>query len=106
MMSLEAIKDESRRQARRAARLHKRPYIYEEDDKGKFPPFPFPNIGDYRPKGYRLVNQYFVDKTGWGTSSEPALTLDQLLEVLRPGMGYAIIEEGEFQLYIGEFEVK
>jgi len=67
------------------------------------PPFPFPNIGSYRPKGWRLVDRHFVDKSGYGSPHEPALTIQRFLRVLKPGMGYAIIEEGEFQCYVGEF---
>lgn len=102
-MSLTQIRAESARQARKAARLQKRPYMFEEEDRETFPPFPFPNIGNYRPKGWTLINDFMVDKTGFGASDEPALTTDQLLRRLKAGHGYAIIEEGQFQLVLGEF---
>jgi hypothetical protein len=104
MMSLSQIAEESRKQAKKAARLHKQPYLFEEEDRNCFPPFPFPNIGDYRPKGWELINQYFCDKLGFETSERGELTYKQLIQALKPGYGYAIIEEGEFQLYIGEFK--
>ena len=104
MMSLAQIAEESRKQARKAARLHKQPYIFEEEDRAHLPPFPFPNIGDYRPKGWELVRELFVDSSGFGSESEPALTVERFIRELKPGMGYAIIEAGEFQVYVGEFK--
>jgi hypothetical protein len=65
--------------------------------------FPFPNIGSYRPRGFKLVESYFVDKSGFGREDEPALTARGLLARLQAGRFYAIIEEGEFQCYVGEF---
>lgn len=103
MMSLSQIRNESARQARKAAKLHKKPYLFEEEDRSTFPPFPFPNLGDYRPKGWELVEHFMVDKSGFGADYEPALTTAQLLRRLKAGKGYAIIEEGEFQLVLGEF---
>lgn len=104
MMSLKQIVDESRKQAVKAARLHKVPFLFEEEDREAFPPFPFPNIGSYRPKEWELVDHFMADKAGMGSNDEPALTIEQLIRRLKPGMGYAIIEEGEFQLVIGEFK--
>jgi hypothetical protein len=103
MMSLAQIAENSRKAAKKAAREHRKPYLFEEEDRVKFPPFPFPNIGDYRPGGWKLVETYFVDSSGWGSPGEAALTIDAFLQVLKPGFGYAIIEAGEFQVYIGEF---
>lgn len=100
MFSLETIKYMNREQAKKAR--GKKPYVVTEKD--TFPPFPFPNFGDYRPKGWKLTRELFCDKTGMGTASEPALTVEHLIRELKIGYGYAIIEEGQFQLYIGEFE--
>ncbi len=94
----------SRKQAIQAAREKHQPYLFEEEDRDTFPPFPFPNIGSYRPKGWKLVNSLFCDSSGMGSVGEPALTCKQLIDRLRVGYGYAIIETGEFQAYIGEFE--
>lgn len=62
-----------------------------------------PNFGDYRPKGWKLVETYFVDSSGFGEESEPALTINEFLKKIKAGRGYAIIEAGQFQVYIGEF---
>ena len=62
-----------------------------------------PFIGDHRPKGWRLVKKYFVDSSGFGAENEPALTFNQFVSNVKLGYGYAIIEQGQFQVYIGEF---
>ena len=71
-----------------------------------------PNLGDHEPEGWeRLpkVDWFFIDKMGMGEEDEPALTLDQFLNRLmlyhkaNPTYGYAIVEEGQFQLYIAPF---
>jgi hypothetical protein len=104
MMDLQTISRLSREQARKAARLHKKPYLFEEEDRGSFPPFPFPNIGNYVPRGWELGETYFVDKFGFPEYDGRALTHKMLAEKLKAGYGYAIIEEGEFQLVVGEFK--
>ncbi len=112
MMSLSTIHEMSREQAAKASKAHKKPFIVEAEDLDLWrggtetPSFPFPNIGDYRPKGWTLVDTLFVDKSGCGSESEPAMNLRQLLARLEVGKGYAIIEEGQFQLYLGEFVQK
>lgn len=104
MMSLQQIANESRRAARRAAREHRTPYIWETEDIGHAFPLPFPSIGTYRPKGWELIETYFVDSSGYGAPGEAALTANQFIEKLKPGLGYAIIEVGEFQVVVGEFK--
>jgi len=108
MMSLTAIRSMSREVAKAAAMRDLQPFRVEKEDiedwKRNFRAFPFPSIGDYRPKQHELVDTLFCDKTGMGAVDEPALTKDQLLRRLRPGYCYAIIEEGQFQLYLGEFK--
>jgi hypothetical protein len=53
---------------------------------------------------------WFVDKTGLGHEWEPALTVEQFKRQLReyvgehPGHGFAITEEGEFQVYVSAFK--
>lgn len=104
MMSESAIIDQSIAQGRKAAKSGKEPYELWPGEVNRMPPFPFPNIGDYRPTGWELVDTLLCDKSRFGSPSEPALTVAQLLERLRPGFGYAIIEEGQFQVVVGEFE--
>jgi hypothetical protein len=104
MMDLQTISRLSREQARKASRLHKKPYLFEEEDRGIDCFINFPNIGDYRPKGWELGETYFVDKLGFPEYDGRALTHKMLAERLKAGYGYAIIEEGEFQLVVGEFK--
>ena len=63
-----------------------------------------PNIGNLRPKGYTLTDTFIVDSSGCGASNEPAMTFSHFIKVIKKGFCYAIIEAGQFQVYIGEFE--
>jgi hypothetical protein len=100
MYSLETIKEMNRERMTEAKEAGKVPMVYDgvpEDLKH------IPNIGDYRPKGWKLVDTHFVDSSGMGSSGEMALTFDEFARKAKKGRGYAIIEEGQFQVYIGEF---
>jgi hypothetical protein len=55
-------------------------------------------------KGYKLLNEYFVDNSGWGTDREPALTFNQFLNKVKAGLYYGITSIGQFQVYIGEYK--
>lgn len=79
-----------------------------------WPPFPLPNLGDYIPPYWEEVRdedgdlvQAFVDKTGMGSENEPAMTIKQFLAWLHEhcgkGIGFGIVEEGQFQIYVGKF---
>ena len=93
-----------------------------------------PYIGDRGPKGWRRVNletwfpgprsdyngesldhpgvyleaqgfgAFFVDKSGFGQRGEPALTLQEFATLIRPGFGYGVVEDGQFQCHVGVFE--
>ncbi len=110
MMSIEYIQAESRRAARRSAREHKGPFVFAPHDLDSRQPFPFPFIGCRVPRGWKLRESLFCDSSGFGAPDEPALTVDQLRAKLRelhaaePGLGYAITEVGQFQVYLGVFE--
>lgn len=102
MFSLETIRSMNERAARKAK--GKRPFVLKSMEQLKrFPPFPFPNFGDYRPEGWVLVETWFVDSSGFGEDDEPALSVRQFLNKLVVGHGYAVIEAGQFQVYVGEF---
>jgi hypothetical protein len=116
MMSPGYIAQLSREAAYRAAREHQRPILVEAEDlahwrgllkAGQTPHLPFPTIGDLKPKGYTLLDYFMVDNSGFGAKDEPALTVRQLLDPaigLQVGKAYAIIEVGQFQVVLGEFE--
>jgi len=65
MMSMEAIMDLANDQGKRAHRLKYVPWFIESREViDTFPPFPFPNIGNYEPSGWGEIDRAFVDKTG------------------------------------------
>ena len=78
-------------------------------------PFPFPSIGNYEPEGWTPLDIWFVDSTGGGRGSEPALTLDAFKRAMKECLaehggfqegkpiGFAIIEEGEMQVHVQAF---
>ncbi len=105
MYSISVIQEESRRAARRSAQEGLLPVIVEQTDLANIPPFPFPNIGNRRPRGYKFITQHFVDHSGFGAPGEPALTPQEFKDQLVVGHAYAISEVGQFQLYVSEFEV-
>jgi hypothetical protein len=120
MMSPQVIRQFQREAAERAAEREQEPLmIYPEDvdlikaavEIGEVPNIRIPNLGDYVPDGWERVLDYndehvtyFCDKSGMGASDEPALTLGQFLSKLEAGFGYAMIEEGQFQCYVGKFQ--
>lgn len=55
-------------------------------------------------KGYELVQEFFVDNSGFGSESEPALTPAMFLREVKAGYYYGITNIGQFQVYIGEFK--
>jgi hypothetical protein len=67
--------------------------------------FPFPFIGDYVPDGWTLEETYFVDSSGMGLDSEPALSFTRFLAIVgeHVGDGWALTEVGQFQVYVGRY---
>lgn len=113
MLSLAQIHAEAVRAGARAAQKDRKPFIVWPEDlqlwqaqvaNGGAPKFPFPFIGDYVPAGWTKGQQFFVDSSGMGTEGEPALTIGQFVALVREGKGYAVVEAGEFQVYVAEFE--
>ena len=103
MMSQAAIVSLSSKQARSAAKSKRIPYqICNQIEIEQMPPFPFPNIGSYCPKDWELVDHFQCDKCGNGDGF--SLGTKEIKARLQVGKAYAIIEEGEFQLVIGEFK--
>jgi hypothetical protein len=111
MFSLEVINYLNQQAARKARRHRQKPFVPSGPGAvDAMPPFPFPSLGDFDPPEWeRTDDSWFCDKTGWGRADEPALTIVQLKHQLRcyiaenPGHGFAITEEGQFQLYVTAF---
>lgn len=55
-------------------------------------------------KKFEEVDRYFVDSSGFGTSGGTAITADEFLKQVKAGKYYAIIETGQFQLWVGEYD--
>jgi hypothetical protein len=113
MMSIEYILKLSKEQGSAASRADLQPRVFfnAADRKANFSSIP--NMGQYRASkhGWRLVEHETVDKSGFGAEDEPALTVRGFQSWMaryddKPGIGWAIIEEGQFQVVIGRFENK
>ncbi len=112
MMSIETIHAMARRAARLSRERHQEPYHPQSlSEIDKFPPFPFPFLGPRCPRGWKRADKvWFVDSSGFGREGEPALTIAQFKRELRewfehhPACGFAVIEAGQFQVYVAAFE--
>lgn len=111
MMSLEALEAVNNEIAQEAARLGLVPYVPLSADEATTPFF-CPNIGTLKPRGWRkTVASWFVDKTGHGLNWEPALTWQQFRRQLagyllrHPTHGFAIVEEGKFQVVVSAWQI-
>lgn len=111
MLSIQYIRAESDRAARLAAKAKKEPYVvYDEQEVESTSSWPFPFIGHYEPAGWEKLDELFVDSSGFGSESEPALTQRafraKLLEYVKASetYGFAITEVGQFQCYVGVFK--
>ena len=110
MMSTSAIVNLNEEIAAKAAGKNLNPWVPSKTfvDMGKFPRH-IPNIGYHKPESWEKVEEWFVDKTGWDESG-PALSTERFhsewLEYAKehPDHGYAITEEGQFQIYISAFK--
>ena len=110
--------------ARRAARSKKQPYVLWDEaevDRLGEGPIRFPFVGGYIADGWEAVLdadedplQLFVDSSGFGAEGEPALTLAgfrrELKRLLREHagqtLGFAVVQAGQFQVYVGVFAKK
>jgi hypothetical protein len=96
--------------AERACATQLQPYVaFDRSEVESWPPFPFPELGDFIPHGWELEAELFCDASGLGSPGEPALTAEQFkaralqLRDDDPGVGFAIRESGQFQLYVGVY---
>ena len=63
-----------------------------------------PDIGDNRPDGWKLKEELFVDSSGFGELGDSALTIGEFHSKVKAGFGYATIDSGQFQVFVGVFE--
>jgi hypothetical protein len=98
---IRAYADEAGIKAKKAKKVPKL-FKTEEDRSVDFcKTIPF--LGSYVPEGWYIEDGLFVDSSGFGAPGEAALTAAQFLQKLEVGKGYAVIESGEFQVYVGVF---
>lgn len=100
MYALETINAMNDEATRKAKHRGVRPLVADHDGQ-RFGLVP--TIGDYTPRGWKLIETLFVDSSGFGECGEPALTLDQFYAKVKAGYGYAAVEAGQFQVYVGVF---
>jgi hypothetical protein len=107
MMGLETLRAVNRQATAKAAREARQPFeVTPEDIADNLSGLSIPYIGDRVPRGWRKVTEWFVDKTGFGTAGESAITLSEMRRrIVRngPGYGYGSMEEGQFQIYVAVF---
>jgi len=123
-MDYETIKYLSRKAARESARERREPRVFTAEQIAARD-VRIPNLGDRCPRNWVRVSleaeaddhgvymgdnrgkgAYFVDKSGCGAPGEPAMTLDEFFTRMKPGLGYAMVEEGQFQVKVGVFAVR
>ena len=110
MMSLETIIALNNEVAHRASSKGMTPYIpFSPNEAEHITTFTLPNLGGYVPVGWEKVEDWFVDRTGHGYESEPALTHRSFSKLLteyismNPDHGYGISEECPFQVVISAY---
>jgi hypothetical protein len=112
MMSPETIRGISQEAAERAANEGQVPLLVENDDFDNLEEHirKIPFLGDYVPEDWEICTDgegyeihYFVDASGFGQEGEPALTFQQFCDRVQVSRGYAITQQGQFQVYIGEY---
>jgi hypothetical protein len=68
--------------------------------------YALPFLGDYVPPGWERTEteEYFCDTSGMGQPGERALTQEEFLAKMEAGYGYAVVEMGQFQCYVAQYQ--
>jgi hypothetical protein len=104
--TIKALADDAARKARREGR---EPYGFFDLEDVDTSVRDLPFLGSYVPRGYKLVEELFVDASGFGSEGEPAMTFGRFCERVRDHVrdgnaySYAIREAGQFQVYVGVY---
>lgn len=127
MMSQSTIDDLNRTASADAAKLHRHPFVVEQGDIDKWkadlasrrtPTLPFPMLGNKDPQGWQADpgdgegygrgdfdsnGDLFVSKLAVFQKDGPAATLAELIGHLKPGKGYGLHSEGQFQVFVRQY---
>jgi len=131
MFSTATIEKLNRDAARRSRERGEVPTIPKAGTSAKDQNLKIPSLGDRTPRGWKRVSPasvgcqaltnaadspdetygcLFVDSSGFGSESEPALTLrrvftlmDEVNAIAPNRYGYAVVRTGQFQVSIGIF---
>jgi len=118
MMSIEYIKALGHDRGLEAKALGLEPLVIDyQDSEFEERLRSIPNLGDYVPDGWEEITRYFVDATGYGAPDESAMTASQFVQTARQVLGgkellgiddreygWGIVEQGQFQVYVGLFK--
>ena len=63
-----------------------------------------PMVGRENVVGYKFIRYWFVDSSGFGQEGEAAFTFPQFLNRMQPGYAYGIVNAGQFQVNIGQWQ--
>ena len=96
--TMEAMQKEAIRKSRQEGKI-----LYRAVKNGDENVFKCP-ASEIKVKGYKFIQDFFVDNSGFGSDGEPALTATAFLRQVKEGFYYGIISQGQFQVYIGEFK--
>lgn len=127
MMDLQTIHKLSEEAGEQAEQCGKQPLVLTQAEIGRLKKGDIagirgmPNLGTFLPQGWARVKlgkehgvytddnegygAFFVDSSGFGKTGEAALSLREFVGKLKSGLGYGIVEEGQFQVKIGAFAV-
>lgn len=108
MMDLSTIRHLAEEAGEKAAQKKREPFVPYDASRVEQSIRAIPNLGSYAPPGWKEVERLFVDKSGLGAENEPAMTFERFCAWVREHMpkeyGYGMVEEGQFQVYIGVFK--
>jgi len=110
MMSIEYIQELANDAATLARHQRLEPQVLAENPFLNEDLRSIPNLGDYVPENWELVETHFVDGSGVGEEGEAALTFRQFVTKVRTVIankdeifGWGLVQQGQFQVYIGQF---
>jgi len=112
MMDLRTIKALNKKYTLAARRKREYPVIPSPPMRralaeGNLTTIKIPMLGEYVPRGWKLLKTHFVDMSGWGAEDEPAMSqpaFAKLMATAPENHGFGAIEHGQFQIYVGEYE--